>query len=587
MLYNALQKMLVGAVVLSFAATSQVTAAGNVSVIADFENATNENYWGQYIYLYDDHKDKGNTKITNQVMNLTDSTYNFLPVKDVGNTVTGGTPGYGAEVDFTFGSTNPGNASATWGSMVGIGCMFASEGSFMDLTGADKIEFYAKIERPKGTASTVDMRVEVCTQELDADFGYYHTIVQLSGTWTKCTIPLDTVDKGYGKLIQWDWSVTNGGKKPFNKTKVSKIQFCISEDGNVTAWKDASAALFIDDITISPFTPHFYDEIEAAKLGAPGAAGLLPTNMICDFEASGLKNALGYYGYCYTDADANPSGPSAIILGATTDSTTGKPKLTLSDGGVTAGSCASISFQLGTTYLKDGNTVMPFVGIGTNLVPTDASGGAMDVCNLGTATAVYFDYKLQSPTCKFVTFEYGSAQSFGNSGAVYYVKLPSTNGEWKGATVDLSATATELVLPKWKDVTPTALDKSKTTTFKWKVQGAAHSEGTLAIDNIYVPGYTPAVIHFGNKPVFKSAFTVKQLGNAAQVSFILPQNVSNARVDLVSMLGKVLASQSVLRSGAGKYQVAFPTGCLANGSYFVKINYDNKDAKSAMISVIK
>ena len=590
MVYNAFQKLFIGVAVLSFAAINPVAATGNVSVLSDLENGTNENYYGQYWYVYDDHEDKGNTVITNMTKK-TDGTYTFAPTAGVGNTLAGGTPGYGAEIDFTLGSTNPGNATATWGSMVGAGCMLAPDGEYFDLTGAQKIEFYAKVERPKGTATaSVDMRVEVCTAEFsppDGDFGYYHIIIPITGTWTKYTIPLDTTDVGFGKLVQWDWSVTNKGKIPFNIKKVSKIQWCISEDGNVTSWKDASGALFLDDISISPFTPHFFDEIEANKLTAPGATGLLPTNMLSNFDIN-MKNSLGYYGYCYTDADANPTvaNASVITAGALFNDSTQKYILSPSDGGVGGTSCASIGFQLGKAFIQGANTVQPFVGIGTNLV-AEIGGAPAGVCDITSATAVYFDYKLQCAGVQFLSFELRTDQSFGNEGAVYYVKLPNTNGDWKGATVDLSAAAAELVLPKWADVTPAPLDKTKALKLQWKAQGTANSEGTLAIDNIYIPGYTMNVIHFGNKPTLRSAFTVKQLSNLAQVSFALPRSVSNARVELVSMQGKVLASESVKRNGNSAYQVAFPTGRLANGSYFVKVNYDNKDVKSSMISIIK
>lgn len=587
MMYNALQKLFVGVAVLAFAAISPVAATGNVYVLSDLENGTNQNAFGQYWYVYDDHNDKGNTKITNLTPNPADTGYNFLPTAGVGNTVAGGTQGYGAEIDFQLGTTNPGNADATWGSMAAMGTMLAPAGEYFDLTGAEKIEFYAKIERPKGTAAQVDLRVEVCTEELKADNGYYHIILPLTGTWTKFTIPLDTVEKGYGKLVQWDWSITNNGAKPFNIKKVSQIQWCVSEDGNVVAWKDASGALFLDDITISPFTPHFADEIEINKLG-PAGAGTPPTSLLAGFDITPLlKNTAGYYTYAYTDIDANPTAGSASVItaGAILNDTTKKYTLTASDGGV-AGSCASIAFQLGTNFVEAGgtNSVQPFVGIGTNLV-AEVGGAPAGVCNITPATAVYFDYKLTGTAIPFVTFELKTDQDFGNKGAVYYVKLPNTNGAWKGATVDLSGT--ELVLPKWKDVTAAPLDKTKALKLQWKAQGTARAEGTLAIDNVYLPGWTADVIHFGNRPMLTSAFSVKQQSNLAQVSFALPQSVSNARVDLVSMQGKVLASQSIKRNNGSEYQVAFPTSKLANGSYFVKVNYDNKDVKSSMFSIIR
>jgi hypothetical protein len=577
MLYNALQKVLTAVAVLSLAAISPAAAAGNVYVLSDLENATNENAFGQYWYVYDDHEDDGNTAITN-LTRKADSTYAFVPTAGVGNTVAGGTPGYGAKIDFQLGSTNPGNADATWGSMAAMGTMLAPAGEYFSLEGAQKIEFYAKVERPTGTAATVDLRVEVCTEELKADNGFYHIIIPIKGTWEKYTIPLDTVDAGFGKLVQWDWSIKNNGAKPFNIKKVSQIQWCISEDGNVTAWTDAKGSLFLDDISISPFTPHFFDEIEVSKLG-PAGAGAPATSLISTFDVN-MKNALGYFGFCYTDIDANPTAGSSstITAGATLNDTTLKYVLAPSEGGVNATKCASISFELGTTFTKGASTevVMPFVGIGTSFVATDAAGTPMEVRDLTGATSV-----------KFVTFEFSTDQAFGNEGAVYYVKLPNTAGVWQGATVDLGAAAAELVLPKWEDVTPTPLDKTKSTKLQWKAQGAARSTGTLAIDNVYIPGYTPGVIHFGNKPTRQSAFSVKQQSNLAQVSFALPQSVNNARVDLVSMQGKVLASQSVKRNGSSTYQVALPTSRLANGSYFVKVNYDNKDVKSSMISIIR
>jgi hypothetical protein len=588
MFHNALLKVLAGIAVLSLATISPVAAAGNISVLSDLENGTNENAYGQYWYVYDDHENDGNTEITNLTKNA-DGTYNFLPTKDAGNSATGGTPGYGAKIDFKLGSVNPGDGTATWGSMAAMGTMLAPTGEYFSLRGAQKIEFYAKIERPTGTAATVDLRVEVCTQELAADNGYYHIIIPITGTWEKYTIPLDTTDVGFGKLVQWDWSIDNNGAKPFNIDKISQIQWCVSEDGNVTAWKDASGSLYLDDITISPFTPHFFDEIEATKLG-PAGSGAPATSLLADMETT--KNKVGFYTYCYTDVEANltPGASSVVTAGATLDSGTNRYKMgAMSEGGVGGGKCASITFELGTTFTEAGGTevVQPFVGIGTNLVATDASDAPMEVRDLSTATAVYFDYKLESANLPFVTFEFRTDQDFGNKGAVYYIKLPATGAEWKGATVDLSAAAAELVLPKWETVTPAPLDKSKTTKFQWKVQGAARSTGTLAIDNVYIPGFTPGVIHFGNKPSYKAPFTVNQLGNLAQVSFALPQNAGNARVDLVSMQGKVLASQSVKRNGSAKYQVALPTSRLANGSYFVKVNYDNKDVKSSMISIIR
>jgi hypothetical protein len=594
MLYQSLQKILVGAAVLSFAAISSVAAAANVSVLSDLENGTNENYYGQYWYVYDDHEDDGNTTITN-LTKKDDLTYDFVPTEG-GNTGTGGTLGKCAKMVFQLGTKKPSNANGdSWGNMAGMGTMLAADLNYMDLTGAQVIKFWAKIERPEGTPSTVDLRVEVCTAEFDplngGDNGYYHIILGVTGTWAEYSIPLSETDVGYGRLVQWDWSVTNKGAIPFNIKKVGKIQWCVSEDGNVTAWADKAGALYIDDISISPFTPHFFDEIETAKVGAPGATGLAANNMLCDFDLN-VKNSVGYYSYCYTDIDANPTAGSSstITSGATLVEETQKYTLIPSDGGVGGTPCASIAFELGTNFIEGANTVQPFVGIGTNLVSTGEEGGGMgEVFDLTPGTAVYFDYKLQSDNVKFVQFELGTDQTFGNPGAVYYVKCPNTLGEWKSARIELAATPAELVLPKWDDVTQTALDKTKTMKFQWKAQGAARATGTLAIDNVYLVGREiapPKVIRTGMRAA-SAPFLVKQYNNQAQVSFALPQNIRSARVDLVSVQGKVLASQNVTRNGSSNHQVALPTSRLANGPYFVKVNFDNKDVKSSMISIIK
>jgi hypothetical protein len=233
------------------------TLKSTISVISDLENGTGENNFGSYWYVYDDHVDGGNSTITNLTKN-NDGNFNFLPTAGAGNTVTGGTPGYGALIVFKLGSIKPSNANGSWGNMIGAGCMLAELGSYLNLTGAQKIEFYAKVERPKGTSSSALLRCEVCTYEFDGenggDYGYYHIDLSISGNWAKYTIPLDTVNTGNGKLVQWDWSVQSRGRVPFNKTKVTRLQWCISEDSNLSSWFDASGALYLDDISISPFT---------------------------------------------------------------------------------------------------------------------------------------------------------------------------------------------------------------------------------------------------------------------------------------------------------------------------------------------
>jgi hypothetical protein len=233
------------------------TLKSTVSIISDLENGTGTNNFGSYWYVYDDHADGGNSTITNATKN-SDGTYNFLPTAGAGNTLAGGTPGYGALMVFKLGTIKPSNTTGSWGNMIGAGCMLALQGKYLDLTGAQKIEFYAKVERPKGTPSSVLLRCEVCTYEFDGenggDYGYYHIDLSISGNWAKYTIPLDTVNTGNGKLVQWDWSVQNRGRVPFNKTKVTKLQWCVSEDSNASSWFDASGALYLDDISISPFT---------------------------------------------------------------------------------------------------------------------------------------------------------------------------------------------------------------------------------------------------------------------------------------------------------------------------------------------
>jgi hypothetical protein len=556
-----------------------VPAAAQVSVLSDLENGSNENAYGQYWYIYADTADGGNSKCTNMTQKA-DGSYNFLPTKDQGNTLAGGTPGYGAKVDFKLGNVKPHNASASWGNMIGAGTMLAAEGQYFDLTGAQKIEFYAKVSGP---ATSVDMRVEVCTQELEADFGFYHIIIPITDQWAKYTIPLDTVDKGFGKLEQWDWSVTGNGAKPFNLQKVSKIQWCISEDGNSTKWADAVGTLWLDDISVSPFTPHFRDEIEAAKLGAPGGTGLDAKALLTDMEKN--ANATKFYSYCYTDVEANPTGASTITAGATMDSLTGKYLLVLTEGtGVAASKCAAITFELGTTFTSGANLVMPFAGIGTNL-SNDLGTVSTD---LTPATAIYFDYKLKSDKIPFLTFEVRTNQTFGNADAVYYVKLPSTNGEWKGATIDLKAATPELVLPLWTDVTPSPLSLAQTMKFQWKAQGPARATGDFAIDNVYVVGKDFTPVMFGK--TVKTAtpdFVVKQTASAANIAFTMPQQVNAARLELVTVQGKVIASQSVKNAGKALYQASFQTGNLASGSYLVRLNAENTIVKSAMVSIVK
>lgn len=577
MVSKLLHQTFVRAVVVSCAAL--LPALAQVSVLSDLESGTNQNAYGAYWYVYDDNKDLGNSTFTNMGPKNADGTYNFAPTANEGNTATGGTPGYGAKGAFKLGDVKPHSATATWGNMIGMGTMLAPEGSFLDLTGAQKIDFYAKVTGP---ATTVSLRVEVCTPELDGtyggDYGYYHIIIPITSSWAKYTIPLDTVDKGFGKLVQWDWSAENK-VVPFNIKKIEKIQWCISVDGN-TAWKQAEGALYLDDISISPFKPHFPDQIEDAAITAPGAVGLDAKNLLADFESA--KNKAKYYSYCYTDVDANPgAGKSSVITaGAEIDSTTNKYKLTLSDSGAT-GKCASLQFELGTLFTSGSNSVMPFVGIGTNLCNDPLNTVMTD---LSSATAVYFDYKLGGAV-QYMSFEFKTNQLFGNKDAVYYIKLPTTNGAWKGARVDLKPT-NKMVLPTWKEVTPLPIDLTQTLKFQWKVQDAPKASGVMAIDNVYVIGKDFSPVRMGKTMQgIVPAFSVKQAATTAIITFAAPQHFNTAALELITVQGRCVASQSIRNTGMKKYQVSVPISSLGSGTYLMVLRTDNADVKRELISI--
>ncbi|MBD3392563.1 MAG: hypothetical protein GF410_11140, partial [Chitinivibrionales bacterium] len=393
---------LVKALLVCIAAATMATA--QTAVIGDCENGTNQNNFGAYWYVYTDFEDGGNSEISNADPNG-DGTYEFTVTEGEG--CPSGTAGYGARMDYTLGDTDPGSGSVTWGSSAGVGTMLALEGEVCDITGAETITYWAKADPP------VDIRVEIATSVVE-DFCYHHTIHSIGSSWEKFTI---TLSEPLG-IQQYSW----GEEVAFDPTKVEKVQWAISEDEGAT--ENSSGSIWIDDVKIQPYTFVPADACESC-VSAPGA---VPGDfLLADMEET--QNGLGYYTYCYNDVGersvSSPEDYSEIFEGVDNDDP--EIPILILDGGEgydnTEG--AYIGFQLGPTYQEGSNTILPFVGIGTNLA--DELGLSPFNAQAAGAPGVDFMYKTTGDY-EYVALEVETDQDFGNPGAVYYVKLPATEG---------------------------------------------------------------------------------------------------------------------------------------------------------------
>jgi hypothetical protein len=152
---------------------------------------------------------------------------------------------------------------------------------------------------------------------------------------------------------------------------------------------------------------------------------------------------------------------------------------------------------------------------------------------------------------------------------VHYIDLPYTGpGVWKGATVQFS----KLVLPNWNGVAPAALDVTHLKKLQWTVQNASGTTGEVAIDNVYFL-VVPIDFPISAKPIKSRRNPVNAMDGistsiiSGALRITVTQEISNASVSLVNMMGSVIA-----RTALGVNQtVHMNVAGLAHGVYMLNV----------------
>lgn len=527
-------------------------AAGDSAVISDLESGTNENNFQAYWYLYDDCNDGGTSSITNAAEVSPDicgdGKYEFLPTSGEGNSL--GTSGFGAKVVYQFGDVEPScGAGCTYGQMVGMGTQLAKEGQVYDLTGATKITYWAK------ATEAMTVRVEVC-QSTVTNFAYHRTTHTLTTSWEQYDIILQ---EGLG-IDQPDW---NEVPVAFDPSKIEKLQWQMSADEGCPA----SGTVWLDDIVVHGITWKSPDLIADDQLRTAGTAASLTGEMLSDMNDKPYnRNALGYYWYCYNDAEGRsvtvPGEEfSEIIDGAVTDTVDPtKPIIVIDGNGYDNTNGAYINFQLGPTYTENGTTIKPFVGVGTRL--SDNLGTTFFDAEAAGATGLYFDY-MTSGGVDMVRLEVKADQVFPNAGIVHYILLPATDGQWQGVLVPWTA----LKLPDWEEVNqlPPSMKALKTSALEqiqWAYQGNAGTTGALSVDNVFLVGASIAV---REGPVL---FTRKGMSVRLNEGSLIVNGLSRGTtVQLLDLFGRVRRYMTAEGTAA-----SLQTADLSAGRYILTVS---------------
>ncbi len=527
---------------------SLLAAAGDSTLVDDCEGGSNQNKMGQYWYYYDDTKDGGNSTI--DAKKDTDGKYVFTPAAAEGN------PGAAAKISYTFGDTMPHNAAGdSWANMVGMGTMFCKDGSTIDATGATSITFWAKAD------PEIDVNVEVATSTI-TDFNYHFMNFKLLPQWTQYT--LSFTDKSFKQDPTW-----GSGKKPgvtFDVKKMEKIQWKISDPGT-----GGTGTVWIDNIVIQGayIAP---EDVCPTCVAAPSIP--TPSCKVTDFDDAEdpSRNNFGFFTYCYIDSIGRSSNDySRIVAGASLDDPS-NPVIEINGNGNGTGNGAYLNFVLGNSYTSGTNAIKPFVGIGTMLQidkkthPT-AIIKAFDASNY---TGIYLEYKTDANLTAPVRVEV-PAQIIDKEGAVHYIYLPPTKGEWKGAKIPFVT----FRLPTWEGVTQEAIDQTSLQKIQIAIQSDPSTAGELYIDNIYLYGSSDCPEVGVIKALVKNnsvPMSLKKTPGNLAVSLALPTGTHTGIVELVSISGRVILKHDIKINGAMNSTFNLGYSKLPSGAYILKVS---------------
>lgn len=497
-------------------------------VIDDFNDGNNRNELDAYWYFYDDTDPGGNSIVNND------------PFEDYG--IEDGV----AMMDFSLGDSLDMDDYILY-PFVGMGFNFdgADGNTDFDLTGATALQFRAKADQEL----VVKLLIE--TSNVTDDNKLHHKF-EVGEAWTTVTVLLeDDPDLG---LYQENWG-SSSPKKKYDATKVQKLAFQVRGNENK---KLKDGILYIDDMVLvgSPKIKA-WGELDTVSVDSYSGKGLL-----ADFEGDyPFENKIKGEWYNYTDQEID--GSSDFTQGVDGDGNL----LVDEDGGI-SGSGLSVSFLLGDKMEGTDDSILPFCGVGTNIIK---GGKSYDAEAVG-ATGIYFEYKSDFP----VTVEVEDSIQRAD-GAVYYAKLPSTEGNWAGALIPFDS----LKLPKWVG-SGKALATTHLKKIQFKLSDGAKKEGSFSLDNLYLMDAELVGIKQRIRNLAAKGIKVNQRNNHLNIQ--LDNRLGDSRISLVNPAGKIVLSRTV-SSSVRNYSL--PLFNNASGVYLLKISSANGNMETLPLHVIR
>lgn len=497
-------------------------------LIDDFNDGNNKNELESYWYFYNDEVPGGNSVVEND------------PFEDYG--VEDGA----AVMEFSLGDSVDKDDYILY-PFVGMGFNFdgADGKTNFDLTGADALKF-----RAKGDQKFV-VKLVVETSNVTDDNKLHHKF-EVTETWREVTVLLEK-DDDLG-LTQENWG-SSSPKKDYDPTKVQKLAFQVRGNENK---KLKRGKLYIDDLVLvgSPKIKA-WGEMDTVSAGTYTGSGLL-----ADFEGEyPFENKIKGEWYTFTDQDID--GTSEFTKGVDGDG-----NLVVDEDGGISGNGISIAFLLGGKIEGEEDSILPFCGVGTNII----KGGKSFNAEATGATGFYFEYKSDFP----VLFEVEDSIKRAD-GAVYFVKLPSTGGKWAGAEIPFDS----LKLPKWVGRS-SALARTNLKKIQFKLSDGSKKEGNFSLDNVYMMDAELVNVKQRTRDLAAKGIKVVQRNNHLNIQ--LDNRLGDSRISLVNPAGKIILSRTVSSSAKN---CSLPLSNNASGVYLLKISSANGNVETLPLHVIR
>jgi hypothetical protein len=604
------KRVLLGTMLALIASVSLALAVD--SKVDDFTGGTNQNYFENYWYYYDDN---GGTKAEDRplkappdsIPSVVNVPYTYKPRHASGNLMdtfklkdyqfsikTEGTNNF-ASMPFTYG-TKWKCTGYTASPFVGIGTELVPDGKYLDLTGATAVTFKL---RSRVNDLTVNFRIETMDIIRDSSFAYFYKgVTTKAGTWKDFTVSLvPTTTNPTGDLAQPSWAKGDVQKTTFAQNMCAKLSWEVHGEVNETVKFDT---LDVDEIVIKDYnfvSPSLWTKTATAR----PATGLFAT-----FEtAPQSETPLGTYWYAYNDHDIG--GSSQVSLGATQDPETGLLMFdwTPNTGYGNTGTGAAVKIQLGPTVRKanapgDTVNVQGFIGIGFNTYDSSTAlyfntttGKTGTHGGTGNTNSIYFEY-LADGDFQYLTVEVSDSNDVPDkyqptrkdtrgSGIVWYRNVPITGtGVWKAVEIPFDSLITHST---WKGYVPIPLKKTALAKIQFKAQGAKDKGGSIQIDNVFFPGITfpgvppiSSVKNSASHVAQQSAFRAVYDNGKVRVNWSPISNFSNAKISLIDSKGTIVTSSRITSASVLSLNIAAEK--IPAGLYFVQLNGANAAGNS-------